>query len=148
MAQLEFIDQVCIVGHLRRAARAAGRALDLALAGSGLTASQFSLLAALAAAESAGPVTLGGLARNLVMDRSTLHRNLAPMDQMGLVLLTGRRGRRGTTVALTPRARELLAEALPRWRACQQDLVTRLGEGDSGRLLQATGRITGSARLN
>jgi DNA-binding MarR family transcriptional regulator len=137
------ISQVCLVYHLRRAARIASRALDLAIADSGLNASQFTVLVALRAAElgSEQAVTLGALARRLAMDRSTLQRNLSPLKTAGLINVDQRRGRRGSTVVATDRARDLLAAAMPQWQASQETLVGRLGESEAGRVLAALGRL-------
>lgn len=138
---IDGLSQVCLVFHLRRAARAASRALDEALADLGLNASQFTVLSALAA-DGAGQTTLGALARRLAMDRSTLHRNLRPLQKAGLIDITGNRGRRGSTVALTENAARLLTEAAERWQPCQRELVARIGETDAGRLLGILGRVT------
>lgn len=137
------ISKVCLVYHLRRAARIASRALDLAIAESGLNASQFTVLVALRAAElgSEQGVTLGALARRLAMDRSTLQRNLSPLKRAGLIGGDRRRGRRGTTVVATGRARDLLTAAMPQWQASQETLVGRLGESEAGRVLAALGRL-------
>lgn len=139
---IDGLSQVCLVSHLRRAARMASRALDLALADIGLNASQFTVLAALAAAGASGDaVKLSTLARRLSMDRSTLHRNLRPLHKAGLIDLVDGRGRRGTRVIANDSALRLLDAAAPRWQACQRDLVARIGDSEAGRLLQTMGRL-------
>jgi DNA-binding MarR family transcriptional regulator len=139
---IDGLSQVCLVSHLRRAARSASRTLDSALADIGLNASQFTVLAALAAATATtGAMTLGALARQLSMDRSTLHRNLRPLQKAQLIEIEGGRGRTGSKVRLTETALRLLDAAASRWQACQRDLVGRIGDGDAGRLLATLERL-------
>ncbi|MCB2108541.1 MAG: winged helix-turn-helix transcriptional regulator [Rhodobacteraceae bacterium] len=132
MVEISAISQICLVHHLRRAARAASQKLDRALAPLGLQASQFTVLCALAAADT---VTAGDLARQLAMERSTLNRNLGPLTQAGWVSATGGRGRRGLTLTLTPQGRELLGDATDSWRAVQREIADKIGPSEAGRLL-------------
>ena len=68
----------------RRAARALSRTYDQALAGVGLKNTQFSVLYALSRT---GPAPIGTLAEALVMERTTLTRNLRPLEREGWVEL-------------------------------------------------------------
>ncbi len=122
----------CVCFNLRRAARAVTQLYDAALEPSGLRATQFSLLVAL---RLAGPVTISRLARQLVTDRTTLTRNLKPLEKHGLIEIVTGADRRTRTVRLTARGREALATALPRWRRVQADLVGGLGEERWRRLM-------------
>ena len=63
----------CTYANLRKASRAVGQVYDAALQRSGLKATQFTLLATLNAR---GDMPLSQLADVLVMDRTTLTRNL------------------------------------------------------------------------
>ncbi len=76
------VQDACMAQALRRAARAVSREYDAAFAPSGLSVGQFSTLAALDRIE---PLRLGQLAEGLGMDRTTLNRNLAPLERKGLV---------------------------------------------------------------
>jgi DNA-binding MarR family transcriptional regulator len=75
------------------------------------------------------------LARRMAMDRSTLHRNLRPLEQADLIAVAGRRGRRGSTVMLTESGHNALRGAMTAWQKHQTAVVGRLGEAESGRLL-------------
>lgn len=68
------------------------------------------------------------LSDRLGMDRTTLLRNLRPLQRDGLVELDG--GGRGSRVALsiTAGGREKIKESLPAWRAAQRAAVDTLGE--------------------
>ena len=70
---------------LRQAARRVTQFYDQALAPSGLRTTQYSLLAVLRRLQ---PVSQGGLAAALVMDRATLGHNLRPLLQAGWVETT------------------------------------------------------------
>jgi DNA-binding MarR family transcriptional regulator len=64
----------------------------------------------------------------LGMERTTLVRNLRPLERDGLLELSGT-GRGGkVSVSLTSKGRKELAEAMPAWRAAQQAVVKTLGE--------------------
>ncbi len=76
----------------------------------------------------AGPETIGRLAERLVMDRTTLTRDLKPLEREGLVEIVQGEDRRTRTVTLTKRGREALARALPLWKKAQARIVEDLGE--------------------
>src|SRR5579875_2528229 len=67
---------------VRQAARHITQFYDELLAPSGLRTTQFSILAKL---RRFGPITINALARDLVMDRTTLGRNILPLEREGLI---------------------------------------------------------------
>jgi len=67
---------------LRQAARHVTQFYDQVLAPSGLRTTQFSVLAKL---HHLGPTTINNLAKDLVMDRTTLGRNILPLQRDGLI---------------------------------------------------------------
>src|SRR6201997_3826786 len=77
---------------LRQAARHVTQFYDRFLAPSGLRATQFSILAKL---RRTGPMTINALADELVMDRTTLGRNILPLQRDGLIaVVPGKSDRR------------------------------------------------------
>src|SRR6266567_3350628 len=68
------------------------------------------------------------LSRALVMDRTTLARNLKPLESLGLLTVEAGTDRRRHLVRLTERGRQALARALPYWEQAQHQVVTRLGQ--------------------
>jgi DNA-binding MarR family transcriptional regulator len=68
---------------LRQAARHVTQFYDQYLASTGLRTTQFSILAKL---HGLGPMTINALARELVMDRTTLGRTMLPLERDGLSL--------------------------------------------------------------
>ena len=72
----------CACSTLRRATRAVTAMYDAALAPSGLRITQFSVLSALARL---GPLPVTRLAAEVALDRSTMGRNLDPLERRGLI---------------------------------------------------------------
>jgi len=109
---------------LQRAARATARRYDEALRPAGITSGQFAILSALLRDEA---MPLGTLADLLGLERTTLTRNLVPLEAAGLVVsAAANRDRRVRAVALTKTGRGCIAEALPLWQAAQHDSEARL----------------------
>ena len=66
----------------RSAARHVTQLYDQFLAPVGLHVTQFSILAKL---KRLGPMTINGMAKEMVMDRTTLGRNVLPLERDGLI---------------------------------------------------------------
>jgi DNA-binding MarR family transcriptional regulator len=123
-AQLTEIEESCACLNVRKAARAITQLFDEVLQPTGLRSTQFPLLVVVARLREA-PVTQ--LSRELVMDRTTLARNLKPLESQGLLTIEAGTDRRRHLVRLTERGRQALARALPYWEQAQHQVVTRLG---------------------
>ena len=118
-------DSPCACIALRRATRAVTAAYDAALAPSGLRVTQFSVLRTLARL---GPLGVTRLAEKVALDRSTMGRNLDPLERRGLVHIeVGVTDRRERVAHLTPAGEAAIEAALPLWREAQ-GRVTRLVE--------------------
>ena len=74
----DYAPRSCICVNLRRASRAISQLYDEAMAASGLKVTQFSLLRAVERNE---PVAITVLADDMELDRTTLARNLAPLER-------------------------------------------------------------------
>src|SRR2546423_3765506 len=72
----------CNCFAMRAAARHLSQSYDRFLAPSGLRTTQFSILARL---KRKGPLTINALAEDMVMDRTTLGRNILPLERDGLI---------------------------------------------------------------
>lgn len=123
----------CLCTKLRRSARAVTRVYDDALKGVGLTTAQFSLLRHLSRLEQP---SISALAEAMGLDRSTLGRNLKPLESEGLVRLDGGEDQRNRIVVLTPAGLERIVRGREAWDAAQQDVATHLGD-DKRRQLEA-----------
>lgn len=119
------IGSACICLGVRKAARMMARRYDDVFRPLGITSGQFSILAALLRDE---PVPLGTLAEALGMDRTTLNRNLKPLEGQGFIeTATDKRDARVRALRLTPSGSHLLGRAIPLWRKAQADSTERLG---------------------
>jgi len=115
----------CACQKVRMAARAVTRAYDDALRPVGLRATQLAVLVAIAVE---GAMSITALAKSMIMDRSTLTRNLRPLEEEGLVAVGLEGWRRSRTLEVTAKGRSRLAEALPLWKQAQETLRRKLGE--------------------
>jgi DNA-binding MarR family transcriptional regulator len=115
----------CMCHKSRMAARAITRAYDEALRRTGLRATQLSVLAAVGAR---GALSIQSLADVLGMDRTTLTRNLRPLEDRSLVLLAPEARHRARTLELTAAGRSALTKALPLWEDAQRTIKRRLGQ--------------------
>jgi DNA-binding MarR family transcriptional regulator len=128
------IIEVCLCHHARRTTRAITRVFDDVFAPLRLKATQFNMLAAIAARESGSATEI---AQVLAMDRTTLSRNLKPLREAGWVTVSGGAGRRPATLTLTALGQALLNQGIERWQSAQSSLTARLGAGQTGLLLQS-----------
>ena len=101
----------------RQAARHVSQLYDQFLAPTGLRTTQFSILAKL---RRRGPQTINALAQDMVMDRTTLGRNIRPLQREGLIsVVTGRTDRRAKELHLTDAGSVRLQAASQRWKEAQ-----------------------------
>lgn len=117
---------LCTCATVRKAARIVTQMFETALQPTGLKAGQVTLLAALS---KQGDMPLTALAETLVMDRTTLTRNLKPMVRDGLIRIETKKDQRVRLVGLTAKGRQKIAEATPLWAEAQSRLVDGLGAG-------------------
>lgn len=132
------IAATCAGFNLRRASRAVTQHFDHALAPVGLRTTQFTLLGALAIA---GPVSTTELAAGLVVDRTTLTRNLRLLRDAGLVETQPGRSGREVRFTLSDEGRDTLARAIPVWREAQSSIVTAFGETRWPTMVSELGRL-------
>jgi DNA-binding MarR family transcriptional regulator len=114
----------CMCHKVRMAARVVTRAYDDALRSTGLRATQISVLAAV---EARGALSIKSLADTLQMERTTLTRNLRPLEERGYVLLAPESRYRSRVLTLTPSGRAAMLQAVPLWEGAQRKLKQRLG---------------------
>ncbi|MBE9189999.1 winged helix-turn-helix transcriptional regulator [Gloeocapsopsis crepidinum LEGE 06123] len=115
----------CTCLNLRKASRVVTQLFDQVLQPSGVLANQFALLAALSLAES---VSITRLAQELVMDRTTLTRNLKPLERDGLICIEPGQDQRVRVVSLTEKGQAALVKALPLWKQAQTKVTEELGQ--------------------
>jgi DNA-binding MarR family transcriptional regulator len=102
---------------VRQAARHVTQFYDQYLAPSGLRTTQFSILSRL---KRLGPMTINALAAELVMDRTTLGRNILPLQREGLIAVAkGSADRRSKELRVTEAGAASLRAAAQGWVEAQ-----------------------------
>jgi DNA-binding MarR family transcriptional regulator len=115
----------CACFNVRRVARVITQFFDGEVRRHGIRPTQTPILGALKARSGWGMAELSDW---LGMERTTLLRNLRPLQRDGLVRANG--GGRGGHVELeiTEKGRTALAKMLPAWRSAQDKVVATLGK--------------------
>jgi DNA-binding MarR family transcriptional regulator len=121
------IARECPALRVRQASRALTRVYDEALRPVGLQMSQFAVLIAIASFSEAS-ATISAVANSLVMDRTTLTRNLRPLERAGLVRIARAQGdARARLVLLTHRGEKAIEQAFPLWENALSRVKSVLG---------------------
>lgn len=116
----------CVSNNLHKTARAVSRVYAEEMRPAGLARSQFAILGTL---ERGGAMALSELADHLYMERTTLTRNLKPLEQAGLVRRrTSDSDGRVRLIEITPPGTRKLAGARRYWRKAQARLLNLFGE--------------------
>ncbi|MHB8599199.1 MAG: MarR family winged helix-turn-helix transcriptional regulator [Ktedonobacteraceae bacterium] len=127
------VETTCLCLNVRKMARVLTHHYEASLQLSGLRTTQFSLLVAIALAQK---VPLTRLAEVIAMDRTTLARNLKPLERQHLITVeTSTEDRRVRVIALTDEGRQKVNDALPRWKQAQTQMMSLLGPQQSQSLL-------------
>ena len=128
----------CTALRFRKAARRVSQIYDSYLDPYGLTITQYGLLAHIKRLEG---TTIGTLAAELVMDPTTLNRNLKPLIARRLVeLAADETDRRQRVLKLSGAGREMVKTARPGWEKAQAHMSEILG-GDLEPLSGAIDRM-------
>jgi DNA-binding MarR family transcriptional regulator len=117
--------ETCACSNFRKASRAVTQMFDQALQPSGLRSTQLIILLEIAIAHSP---TVPQLARRLVMDPSTLSRNLKLITEQGWIKSADGK-RRSQAVRLTRRGLKAVQKAVPLWERAQNSFAKELGKG-------------------
>ena len=106
--------------RVRRAARVVANHYDKHLKPTGLKGTQFTLLNTIFM----NPATnIGKLADVLGLDRTTLNRNLKPLERKGLIRSGSGKDPRTRTLKLTKEGTKILQNALPHWLEAQSGVL-------------------------
>jgi len=130
----------CTCLAVRQAARRITQFYDQHLAPFGLRTTQFSILAKL---KQLGPMTINALADEMVMDRTTLGRNILPLEREGLITITpGRTDRRSKELRLTDAGVERLRAGREGWREAQTRFAVAFGDERARGLRALLGEVS------
>ena len=137
------IGQTCAVFNLRKASRVVTQLYEEIMKPSGILPTQFTLLVA---SRAWGPITISSMAEALVMDRTTLTRNLKPLEREGLLSVSpGKDDQRAREVSLTSKGLKQLKQALPLWNEAQRKIRQSLGTSRLDQLLGDLNAVVGIA---
>ena len=115
----------CACQKMREAARRITRKYNDALKPAGIKVTQLTILAVVGLNEGA---TLTKLSSRLGMDRTTLSRNLGPLERQALIETYDDGYGRARSARLTAKGVTMMETALPLWRKAQRSLRQRLGD--------------------
>jgi len=139
----EMIPLPCACANLRRAARIVTQRYEQRLRPSGLKATQFTLLQALAIA---GNISQGRLGDLLGLDSTTLTRTLALLRKKGWIQAKPGEDRREIRLTLTAEGRRKYQDTLQYWQSAQKQLRKVLGEAVWKQIMEATVLAAGLAQ--
>lgn len=134
----------CACFNVRKAARAITQLYDHILKPTGLRGTQFTVLVALSIR---GHIGISQLADVLVMERTTLTRNLKPLEKQGLISISEGSDRRTRSVILTAEGREKIKETIPYWEQAQEIIAGGLGNHNMNDMLERISKLTELARI-
>jgi len=132
----------CNCAAIRQAARHVTRHYDQHMAQVGLRSSQFSILTKL---KRMGPLGINALAAAMGMDRTTLGRNILPLERDGLVTIgQAQTDLRSKEVTLTKAGADKQRAGLKHWQAAQAGFERSFGRERSAELRALLGAVAAS----
>jgi len=112
----------CTCFYLRSATRRITQVYDDELKSAGISVNQYSLLSRLSRH---GGLSVSAFAEHMSMDRTTLIRNLAPLEAAGWIASGG--GGRARLLSLTEAGMDKVRETFPLWLVAQARVNEQLG---------------------
>ncbi|MEP0941675.1 MAG: MarR family winged helix-turn-helix transcriptional regulator [Rhizobiaceae bacterium] len=116
--------KLCANANLRQATRIISQLYDATLKPAGIKATQFTMLAVLA---KRGEMPLTKLAELLVVDRTTLTRNLQPLIKKGWLKIGREVDERVRLISITKEGEGLVSDATPYWQHAQEIVQSSIG---------------------
>ena len=114
----------CIGYATRRASNAVTAFYNAALRRNDLSMAQFGLLVTVRRQPG---LTISGISDRVMIDESTMTRNLAVLRNRGLICIEGGGGRAGKQILLTEAGEDLAAEAEAQWQEARDRLNAIMG---------------------
>ena len=129
----------CFCLASRQAARKITRLYDSYMQGSGVRATQFTILSQLLLR---GEMPIGKLAGLLGMERTTLSRNLTLLEGKGWISISAGEDPRARMIEITTQGRSVVRRGFPYWSKAQAHICQLLGSDG-----QAALKLLGSRNL-
>jgi len=116
--------QNCACFNVRKSARVITKHYDDALQSLELKPTQFTILAVLSSVDT---ITVTDLADYMILDRTTLTRNLRPLEKQGMIKTGAGEDRRTRMISLSKKGLNKLEMAIPLWKQAQKDITKYMG---------------------
>ena len=117
--------QNCACFNIRKSARVITKHYDDALQSLELKPTQFTILAVLSGVDA---ITVTDLADYMILDRTTLTRNLRPLEKQGMIKTVAGEDRRTRMISLSKKGLNKLEKAIPLWKQAQKEVTQFLGD--------------------
>ncbi len=134
---------MCVCTHIRRAARAITRLYDDALNDTGIRYTQMIILIVL---HRCGEITVSRLADELLMDASTVARNMRPLERQGLLVIKKGQDRRQRLISLSDEGVETVLKGLKYWQVAQNKFLSTFSKQQLQSHLAAISELVDVAR--
>ena len=123
MATSDKLNFTCLASTSRRTSRAVTNFFNARMKSLDLNVAQFGLLAAISKAPGQ---SLTAISEAMLLDESTMARNLGVLERRGLVASEGGRGRGGKQVSLTREGKTLHASGVRIWKQANAALENEI----------------------
>ena len=137
------IGKACVCSNLRKASRLITQTYDAFLKPSGLRSTQFGILMMV---RGFGRVTVTKLANWAIMDRTTVTRNLKPLEEKGLVRIEPGDDQRERLATITETGVNALLSALPYWEEAQHHIAEVFGRERSDQMVKELSKMVSTLR--
>jgi DNA-binding MarR family transcriptional regulator len=124
VARVEQFESCCVAFNLRKSSQVVSRFYAKEMQDSPIRGPLFALMMII---HKRGPATITALANDIGLDRTTLTRNLKPLENKGLIRILQLSANR-KEVTLLPAGEVALSHAVDCWRKAQDKVVGELGE--------------------
>lgn len=136
----------CVGNKLRKATRSSSRFFDIIFAELGFKTTQIILMLHVGAE---GIASVPSLSRALVMEQSTVSKNLKPLIKVGHIKKCEKNPKgRIISYSLTPEGFDVLERALPIWQSAHSKLIDKIGENVLDDLMSALDATVNITRLD
>ena len=122
----------CYCINIRHGSNSITDYYDKKMKPTGLTINQYSLLINL---DAIAPCTTTQLAQKMYLDRTTLTRNMKPLEKEGFIKNTAQPSQRNKKLILTEKGKSILKKTKPIWNNNQSDNEMYIGKENLETLL-------------
>ncbi len=133
----------CVCFNMRKAARVVTQIYDEAMRPLGFRSTQLAILLTI---QKMQPVTVSDLAQEILTDRTTLTRNLKPLEKKTLLKIAFGSDRRERVVQLTHKGEHLLNQSIPLWKKAQEKISKTVGKTRLQHLLKDLSAVLNDIR--